>query len=423
MDSPYTRNFKHDAGGEITIRGQYMKNYMAIAKRAYRHILMISELQEKLSAQDRKIQELTESLAKMKDCIESMKDGIKSELGHLNSDMHDNRNILNQKIDEKSSVILGEFALLEKQSEIRFWQNYKKSDENEFEARQRFFNSLPKATGGPRLLQQGNAYLLKKLSEICDKNGFTYWLQSGTLLGAVRHKGFVPWDDDTDCAMFRADIEKLRYLLKDNPDFQVTLIYDWWAKSRQIRFRPRDISIPCFVDIYIYDWCENDSDEYWINQKCKREEIIRTIENDTSKEVSFWREHPYLDDKSEQAPYIESMFQKFIGLNERNEFDNKQNISQKAVCWGLDNFSVNWKRLFDKDFLFPTVLLEYEGEKYSAPKEFLAYVNRQYGNIWELPHDLISHFHHVSHEELETDEMKQKISSFISGETLCPQHF
>ena len=51
--------------------------------------------------------------------------------------------------------------------------------------------------------------LLEKMSEVCEKYGLKYYAFFGTLLGAVRHGGFVPWDDDTDVLMFRSDYDKL----------------------------------------------------------------------------------------------------------------------------------------------------------------------------------------------------------------------
>ena len=47
------------------------------------------------------------------------------------------------------------------------------------------------------------------MSEVCEKYGLKYYAFFGTLLGAVRHGGFVPWDDDTDVLMFRSDYDKL----------------------------------------------------------------------------------------------------------------------------------------------------------------------------------------------------------------------
>ena len=54
--------------------------------------------------------------------------------------------------------------------------------------------------------------LLLELDRVCRKHGLKYFLMYGTLLGAVRHGGFVPWDDDLDVIMLRGDYEKLQYL-------------------------------------------------------------------------------------------------------------------------------------------------------------------------------------------------------------------
>ncbi len=54
--------------------------------------------------------------------------------------------------------------------------------------------------------------LLVKFDEVCKKHKLTYYLYGGTLLGAVRHKGFIPWDDDIDVIMPRADFEKFNLL-------------------------------------------------------------------------------------------------------------------------------------------------------------------------------------------------------------------
>ena len=72
---------------------------------------------------------------------------------------------------------------------------------------------FPKAEGLLRKVQLADAELLRIVTDILSKHNLSYWLDYGTLLGAVRHKGFIPWDDDLDIAMPREDYDKALQIL------------------------------------------------------------------------------------------------------------------------------------------------------------------------------------------------------------------
>jgi len=96
-----------------------------------------------------------------------------------------------------------------------------------------------------RRQQQRMLELLLELDRICRKHGISYWLSSGTLIGAIRHNGFIPWDDDLDVEMMRQDYLRLMEVLpKELPDTMAlqsedtdTNYFYYYAKLRDRRSR------------------------------------------------------------------------------------------------------------------------------------------------------------------------------------------
>src|SRR4028118_681017 len=96
-----------------------------------------------------------------------------------------------------------------------------------------------------RRAQKRMLEILDVFDAICRKHNINYWLISGTLLGARRHGGFIPWDDDLDVAVLRSDYEKLLSILKDELPSNLKLQHKgtdenyWlhWAKIRDTQSR------------------------------------------------------------------------------------------------------------------------------------------------------------------------------------------
>ena len=70
-------------------------------------------------------------------------------------------------------------------------------------------------------LKERELKILKFFHNYCEENNLTYWLSAGSLIGAVRHKGFIPWDDDIDVGMPRKDYMRLIQI------FPPTLYYSY----------------------------------------------------------------------------------------------------------------------------------------------------------------------------------------------------
>lgn len=130
----------------------------------------------------------------------------------------------------------------------------------------------------------------EKLSEVCNRHGLKYFAACGTLLGAVRHKGFIPWDLDMDIGMPREDYEKLVDIAKDefqNPfEFQVTDInnevFIGFGKLRNNNGTAaykgdigKKMNQGVWIDIFPVDSIEDD-EKKWI-KKAKRIDYYRNL--------------------------------------------------------------------------------------------------------------------------------------------------
>jgi len=90
-------------------------------------------------------------------------------------------------------------------------------------------------------VQKANLILLEEIDRICKKHNISYMLDAGTLLGAIRHGGFIPWDDDADIAMSRQNWEIFRRVAKKELKEDLSLItpHELSQNNKFYDFTPR----------------------------------------------------------------------------------------------------------------------------------------------------------------------------------------
>ena len=293
------------------------------------------------------------------------------------------------------------------------WEAYRSTGESMDAAKRRFFKSLPKAVGGKRLLQLGNAKLLHEFHDICVANNLPYFLACGTLLGAVRHEGFIPWDDDIDVGMIREDIEKLHSIVADNPRFRITTIFDRYAFCKQVRFRYKDPDLPCFIDLFFFDYAKDSSEQTCIELKRIRKELISTEEDECR--LPIWKDKPYLPVDDPEAAVVEQFFQHML---DSSRSLLAQPNDANGLVWAIDNTTgtvqAEWNWISPTEDIFPLKSLAFEGKDCFVPQNYEKILSKEFGDYLNLPNDINSHYQHISDQEL--DATQRHLADFIEAD-------
>ena len=226
--------------------------------------------------------------------------------------------------------------------------------------------TIPPATGQIRDIQLANLALLKELDYVCKQNGLTYWLDGGTLLGAVRHKGFIPWDDDIDVAMLREDYEKIMDAFcksSQNPDIFAGYVRD---KNNNYIIKIQHKKCPhLFVDIFPWDnygKCLSDD-----------EQLKKTLE---IKQIRQGFKTSKLSDDDLKVQLSETM---------KKEILSNKNDKEANYVWGID-YNHQWKNWFTRyEVLHPLKTINFEGIDFPCLNNPDAFLTRLYGDYMAYP--------------------------------------
>lgn len=273
------------------------------------------------------------------------------------------------------------------------WTTYRREGETLEEAKIRYFASIPPAEGLLRTVQQCAIELLRAFDEFCAEHDISYWITYGTLLGAVRHQGFVPWDDDVDLGMVREDLEKLQKVIEEDNRFRITVVYDYWACCKQIRFRWADDANPCFLDLFPYDCISADHDS--LEEVCARHKHQRQqLRGQERTDLAFWETCPYMPATNTQAePLIKAFNDAVAVLN-----NYRTSLSEKNTCkllWGIENVDDPIATLLPASWVFPLQRIKFETIECWAPAKPELILRQAYGDIYTIPQDIKTHYKHV----------------------------
>ena len=132
-----------------------------------------------------------------------------------------------------NDVLREQNALLRKQNELLRQSASKRDD-----GREVFIDNIERdemrygflVTSDRKKIWNVQINLIKEFARICEKHNLRWFIIGGTLIGAARHKGFIPWDDDADVAMLRPDYEKFRAIVES--EIKPPYLADVWYNYR-----------------------------------------------------------------------------------------------------------------------------------------------------------------------------------------------
>lgn len=299
--------------------------------------------------------------------------------------------------------------------DLSIWLSHPSYPEDMASVKERFWKSYPKAEGDVRLVQQGKLWLLHRLKGICDEINAPFWLDGGTLVGALRHNGFIPWDDDVDVCMMRDDFDRLRERLADGSDYKIKEAYFASVFCRGYRFMRKDISSNVFVDIFTFDrYCrtEDTLQQEWDKLVGYKRELGKKYVEIVSSFGVPQMNNQTLDDMPELKESLDRLL---------DEYPQKviSDGPSEWIAWGLENSFGNasgtaWKlpRIFHESDIFPLQERPFENETMYVPNNFSRHVYLLYGtDHLEMPKDmgLSKHMKFFFHTESDLEMLKQLI--------------
>ena len=254
-----------------------------------------------------------------------------------------------------------------------------------------------------REIQQMELGIMEYIHEICQKIGVKYFLAYGSLIGAVRHKGFIPWDDDMDICMLREDYEKLQDYLISNPNERyevmsyknnLNYVYPFMkVQDNQTYLLEEDVRIDSnmgiYVDIFPVDGYEDDS--------VFKDKMTRLIKK---RQLSCYTFKGITNTKSllnSLIRYISVIIFYFTNTNKYirgiDELAQSRKVSDYEEVDYLIYKDMN-KPVWRREWLEQVTTGTFEGKEFMIPKNYHEILTSDYGDYMQLPPVELRFSHH-----------------------------
>lgn len=241
--------------------------------------------------------------------------------------------------------------------------------------------------------------VLKSLRQICEENGLRYSLTGGTLIGAVRHQGFIPWDDDIDVMMPRPDYDRLIAIVAAG-DYGFDLRCgeldgeNYWypfakACHRHTRVVEKDtresaVDFGVYVDIFPVDGAGNRP--RGAKLRVMRFQFLHGLKITSnwtsyhrSKLRSWYYEPPryvcYLISRIWGRRRIDRALERFL---RRKPYETSAYVGRLVGDYGS-------KEVMERGVFEKTIPVTFEGETFQAIEGYDAFLTQLYGNYMQLP--------------------------------------
>ena len=256
-----------------------------------------------------------------------------------------------------------------------------------------------------REIQLCELEMLVEFDKICRENNLKYSLSGGTLLGAVRHKGFIPWDDDIDVIMSRPDYEKFRNIFREKADVKKFDLADDRGDGAEypfLKILSKTVKIEksgfnevnnLWIDIFPVDGYPSDRQKS-LNLIKKAQFYKKTVLVSKYESLSQYR-----GKHSKLTLLMGRVFAKMYGVRRalknslklalKHPYDSSEYVG--VVTWGTYGIG---ERLLKSKYESLTEL-EFEGHRFYCVAYYDEYLRGLYGDYMQLPPEEKRITHHI----------------------------